>query len=248
MYCDEFKKENLSLVDRRGLKRKQQYLSELLRNDEGVLVFINTLKQMEKVKKIFSGRRNLFFTHQGNIPEGQLKGKVQHLLLYDLPLRHNRLKKLIAFLEQNSYSGEITLHLLYGESEFRENLTLLLATVPSAASLEQVFHFLREMAAAGSLTLNSAREDLLHVLPFPATRTLLEKSMAILTEAAYLEVSGEKISIKGNVEEDYCSFLKELRRMQSFSSEKERWRETITWQKYLLEAEGEALLDYLKEA
>ncbi len=246
--CDEFEKEGIFLVDRRGLQYKQQYLKELIGRDEGILVFINTLKQMERIKKIFPGRRNLLFSHQGSFSTEEYKGKIKHLLLYDLPLQFIRLKDLVSFLENNSESGKIAVHLLYGKEKFRENYTLLQATVPSAAVLEQVLHFLREMTASNSLTLKTARENLLQVLPFQTTRTLLEKSMGILRDAEYLEISDEKLRVKNNDKESFCIILENLWRIQSFSNEKNLWRETLNWQKYLLEAEGEVILDCLKDS
>ncbi len=246
-YGDEFKEGNFTLVDRRSLQHKQKYLRELLSKDEGVLVFVNTFKRMENIEKVFPHRRNLFFSHQGSISSEKSSEKVTHLLLYDLPLRYNRLKELISFLQQRSDSGKIIVHLLYSGKDFEKNFTLLLATVPSAATLEQVFNYLRNMTVSCTLTRKSAQENLLQVLPFPATRPLLDKSMAILKDAAYLDIIDEKIYVELNKEENFCAILQHLGKIQSYLHEKELWIETLSWQKFLLEAKGEVILKYLTD-
>lgn len=246
-YGDEFKQGNLTLVDRRNSQHKQKYLRELLRREEGVLVFVNTFKRMESLEKVFPNRRNLFFSHQGSIPAEKFTVKVTHLLLYDLPLRYNRLKELISFLQDSSDSGKIVVHLAYGGKDFEENFTLLLATVPSAVTLEQVFNYLWKMAVSGSISHTSAREQLLQVLPFPATRPLLDKSMAILKDAAYLDIVDERIRVEFNKGENFCGILERLGKIKSFLQEKKLWAETLSCQKFLLEAEGGVMLNHLQD-
>lgn len=253
-YCDELSgRESLSLIDRRGLDHKNYYLKELLQKEQGVILFINTVKRKEQLGKIFSGWKNLFFSHQGSISEEEFPGEedMAHLVLYDLPFRELMLKKLVKYLlkRRGGKKKALKIHLLYGVKDFQENMKLLLATIPSLGALEQIYFSLQEMArATGALLRQQVPAFLKARLPFSSTNHLLEKSMAILHDASYLTLdNNDKIVIRDIKPGDYCHLLKDIRNNILFQEEKKRWAEMLSWQRFFLEAPAERILESLEE-
>ena len=64
--------------------------------------------------------------------------------------------------------------------------------------------FLQELAVNGNISLDAVYSKLVRMLPFAATKYLLQKSIELLQEAAYLELRGQEILTQRS--SDYCSF------------------------------------------
>jgi hypothetical protein len=231
------------LIDRRGLRRKIPYLRELLKTGEGILVFVNTMRRFERLQSLFSGSRNIFFSHQGKLAKSNFAPYWQHLVLYDLPLRENKLVKMLqCLLGDKREKPKFKIHLIYGEKDFEDNLKLLSATIPSFFSMEHIYSSLEEIAAGESVALGEAYQRLPGVLPFSTTRHLLEQSMLILKKACYIDKKNkDELSFRKEKTTDYCSFLNEIGKVDDFRKERERWEKTFFWQQYLLKARREEI-------
>ena len=244
-YADQYAGELLTLVDRRGLSRKDHYLKELAKREENCLVYVNTLERIRRLKSSFSSAQAISFTHQGRLKANEAPPKPLHLVLYDLPLQERQLKQLLQNLESGN---NIKVHLLYGKRDWRENLRLLTATIPSLSVLEQVFWAVRELAAAGhSLSREEALRALKQCLPFPSTRHLLERCLLIFEQAACLQQEEGNIRLFPRQGDGGCYFLGSLKLSEDYKWARRKWQEALRWQKYLLEAGGKELFILLHE-
>lgn len=230
VYADQYiGKSSLTVVDRRGLKKKALYIRELCKQEQGILVFVNTAGRRQQLKKYFSGMPGISFSHQGAWAAEGPPAKIPHrLMLYDLPLNEEKLKELLLQLTETGRAGkELQVHLLYSQRDYRENLKLLGATVPHACVLEQIYYHLQKITKTGThLTSEKIFYQLQKTLPFPATRHLLKKSMDIFAEAQYLVSNGQQISFQHLVH-DYCSLLKDLAATKTLRLEKDKWKKPL---------------------
>lgn len=240
---DEYIEGRFSLLDRRKAGRKLDYLRELARKGEKCLVFVNTLSRMRKLEQQL-GRDNQFsFTHQGQFSREGMPP--DNLVLYDLPLQVEKLKGLLQSIAQ---VNKLKIHLIYGPEDWQDNLRLLTATIPSLCALEQVFHALQEIAAADdSASHNEALFRLKGKLPFSPTTSLLEKCLLIMKETACLKLDNGKIEFAPLFREDYCTLLGTLATAEQYQWARRKWQEAFHWQKFLLEAEGEEILNFFCE-
>lgn len=236
----------LSIIDHRGVKKKIRYIKGLRKQNTDVLVFVNTIERWQRLAKVFSGMPGILFSHQGAWPPGEPAEMPGHLVLYDLPLSKKALKKLLDSLQAaNPESKELIVHLLYSHRDYEENMRLLRATVPAFSSMEQVFFSLqRGIGLEKNVPWEKAICQLQETLPFPATKHLLKKSMEIFAEAFYLDLSEGVVILKRQVR-DFCSLHKDLASIQTFCQEKEKWKNALAWQQFLLESAGKKILDFL---
>ena len=72
-------------------------------------------------------------------------------------------------------------------------MKLLLATVPSFSSLELIYSALQKVVSSGPVPLAAACSRIRKILPFTATKYLLEKCMEIFLEATYLDLNEKGI-------------------------------------------------------
>ena len=248
-YSDEYKESSISLIDRRELEKeasKISYLKEILRREGEILVFVNTRREIDRLKRLFSGWEGLLFSHQGDVPSLAGNANCHHLILYDLPIRKDSLLKLLRNLVNISDEGELKIHLLYGYGDYQANLTLLLATVPLPASVEQIYYSLKELFPKGRMFFPDVINTLPELLTFPVTNTLIKKCLTILQEASYVKFNREELLLNGENEGHYCSFVRDISQVESMIEEKKRWRETLTWQKLLLETSPEELFSSIR--
>jgi single-stranded-DNA-specific exonuclease RecJ len=242
-YSDEHVGNNLFIINRRNLKEKKAYIRELLRAGEKVLVFVNTARRLQQLKNVFSGFKNIYFSHQGKLPENNHLLGLQHLVLHDLPLRENIFIDLVESLLSNQLETSLLkIHLIYGEEDFADNIKLLRATLPSFSSMEHIYFSLEEIAAGKSIALEEVYKRLPGMLPFATTRHLLKQSMAILEKARYLGNNNNKLFLSTGEKTNYCSLLSDVGKLDVFRQEKERWEKTLFWQQYLLMAKGEEIV------
>jgi len=242
-YCDVYKGKGISLVDKREITQKVSYINGLLERNEGVLVFVNTVGRLHYLKKIFSEKEQILFSHQGKT-SGNYGRNLKHLVLFDLPLDNMHLNGLLGF--SRSHGQDFQLHLMFGSHDFSENLRLLLATVPTFSSLELIYSVLQKTASKKPLPLEDALSNIKKMLPFTATNYLLKKSLEIFKEASYLEFNGKNIMLKDTCS-DPCFLLRGLSRIDSFQRGRIKWKETLLWQQFLLEETGENILRYLND-
>ena len=247
LYCDgEHSGKKITVIDARGSEQKVLYLKNLLSLGERIIIFVNTVARRQYLQKIFAGRPDIFFSHQGSFPSG-INCIPKHVIFYDLPLGGSRLKELFTRLSRLVEDKEgLHIHLLYNRRDFLENLKLLRATVPAFCSLEQIYFFLQELAVNGNISLNAVYSKLGRMLPFAATKYLLQKSIELLQEAAYLELSGQDILLTQR-SSDYCSFLKNIAGCKSFRKERERWEQALSYQHFLLAASRKEILSSLND-
>lgn len=240
-YSDEHIQEKISLIDHRGLGRKLDYLQELGRQEGRSIVYVNTMGRLNRLKQQFGNNNKYSFAHQGQLPPGQ--GSMPfNLVLHDLPLQE---EKLTGLLRNYHRENELKIHLLYGMEDWQDNMRLLTATVPSLSALEQIFCALEEMGGTGEgLDFIQTLARLKGSLSFSPTTNLLEKSLAIMEQAACLELRHGKIKIGSGHGGDYCKLLSGMNAVEQYSLARTRWQETLRWQKYLLEAAGEELLNF----
>ena len=251
VYADQYigGKSSLKLVDRRGLKKKGFYIRELQKQNKEILVFVNTAGRRRQLRKFFAGLPGIFFSHQGAWPvEGLPKQAPSRLMLYDLPLNEEKLKKLLFQLtEMGRAEKELQVHLLYSQSDYRENLKLLRATVPHACVLEQIYFYLQKIIKTDiHFAPDKIYYQLQKTLPFPTTKHLLKKSMDIFAEALYLESDGQQMRLHHNVH-DYCGLLKDLAATKTLRLEKDKWKNTLAWQHFLLAAAGKKILNLFSD-
>ncbi|MGI6308853.1 MAG: single-stranded-DNA-specific exonuclease RecJ [Dethiobacteria bacterium] len=248
-YADEYRgKNSLTLVDRRGLKKKMLYIKDLWEQSKGILIFVNTAGRRQQLEKVFAGMPEISFSHQGAWPPGGFNEIPDHFVLYDLPLSDKKLKRLLARLTGVGRGEEgLQIHLLYGHQDYRENFKLLRATVPDFCSLEQVYYYLQgSIETEKNVYWDRICYKLQRVLPFPATKHLLKKSMEIFAEALYLELNEQDILFQRRVH-DYCSLLKDLAGTQAFRLERDKWKHTLSWQQFLLDSAGKKILNFLSD-
>lgn len=249
IYADLFVgKNSLNLVDRRGFKKKLPYIKDLWRQGKGILIFVNTSGRLQQLQKVFSGVPGISFTHQGAWPAEGFTETPGHLVLYDLPLDETKLKVILTRLAGAGAEGKtLHIHLLYDYHDYLENFKLLRATVPHLSSLEQIYFYLqRGMESRKSINREQVLGKLLGTLPFPVTRHLLRKSMDIFAEALYLEPGEQQILSLRQVH-DYCSLLGNLAATRAFRQERDKWKNTLTWQQFLLASEGAKILNLLSD-
>lgn len=245
-YSDEHREKELTVIDRRGIEEKRRFLSHLLNSGEKVVVFVNTVGRLQDLAKFFSRCEGIEFVHQGRFPRKKGLETFSSLVLYDLPLTGDKLVELCRLLRKNKQENRrVSVYLLYGVKDFRENLKLLRATVPSFSSLEQVYLSLQELSCGESISLKSAYGKLRKLLPFSVTGPLLEKSMIIFNEAACLHLEKETIFLPEETVKDYCSLLKHLSQTGSYREEKRKWEHAFTWQQFFLHSPGEEILYFL---
>jgi single-stranded-DNA-specific exonuclease len=244
-YCDEFIGGKLSIVDKRETVRKISYVNNLLEKGEGVLIFVNTVGRLNNLKKIFSGGRQIFFSHQGKIFSNNYGKAPKHIVLFDLPLAEMQLTQLLGSLS-NFDNRDFQLHLLFGSRDYNENMKLLLATVPAFSSLELIYSALQKVASKEPVPLASACSRIRKMLPFTATKFLLEKCMEIFLEASHLDLNEKGIFLRNN-SSDPCILLRDLSRIEIFQKGRLKWKETLLWQQFLLEEAGEEILHYLND-
>jgi single-stranded-DNA-specific exonuclease RecJ len=243
-HCDEYEGENFTLVDRRNC-RKLPYLKDLADQEKGILVFVNTIARLRQLEKKFAGCENIYFSHQGEISSFQNREAPKHLVFFDLPMVESKLKLFLAYLGRVSETN-YKLHILFGNEDFQDNNRLLLATVPSYASLEQVCFAFQKLAIEGIVPIRNIYSKLGKLLPFSATKYLLEKIIEILRVSSYLQLDDQKISLKyeGN---DYCSLLKDLAEHELFRNERVKWKQALLFQHILLHTAGEETLKLLTD-
>lgn len=248
-YSDEYPGKDIIVVDQRGAAEKGRFLSQLLKGGEKVLVFVNTLGRLHNLERIFLHREGIAFTHQGRFPGENEWDHFNSLVLYDLPLAGDRLAKLCTFLMGNNKGNrQLFVYLLYGPQDFRDNLTLLRATIPSFSSLEHVYTSLQELACAQSIPIKHLYGELRERLPSGVTAPLLKKSLEIFQEAAYLRLEKETIYLKAELEDDdHCYLLKTLAQTGSYRGEREKWEETLAWQQFFLNSPAEKILAFLTD-
>ncbi len=247
-YSDEHQEKDIAVVDRRGVQEKRRFLRQLLNSGERVMVFVNTIGRLQELEKSFSRHGGIAFSHQGRFSRQNESEHFYNLVLYDLPLAGERVAGLCRHIIKNLQENRrLSVYLLYGPNDFQENLKLLRATVPSFASLEQVYISLQELACGESISRKRASGKLRELLPFAVTGPLLEKSLEIFQEAAYLRLEKEIIYFPAETVADYCSLLKNLSLTGSYRGEKEKWEQTLTWQQFFLDSPGEKILYYLKD-
>jgi single-stranded-DNA-specific exonuclease RecJ len=244
-YCDEFTGEKLSIVDKRETRRKVSYVNNLLEKNQGVLIFVNTVGRLNNLKRIFTGGRQIFFSHQGKIFSNNYGEAPKHIVLFDLPLGEMQLIQLLGSLANFGGRG-YQLHLLFGSRDYNENMKLLLATVPSFSSLELIYSALQKVVSSGPVPLAAACSRIRKILPFTATKYLLEKCMEIFLEATYLDLNEKGIFLR-NCYSDPCILLRDLSRIETFQKGRLKWKETLLWQQFLLEETGEEILHYLND-
>jgi len=240
-YSDEYKMGSYFLVDRRGLRAKTAYVKELLQKGDAVFVFVNTIGRLHYLEKIFGGWDNIAFTHQGSPPAARPQKKPRHIVLYDLPILEEKLNQMFVQLEDLCEKDVLRVHLLYGEKDYKDNLKLLRAAVPSLCSVKQVYTGLQELAAAGAVHCSDAFMDLGKRLPIPTTRHLLEKSVAILREISYIDMFEGIVS---PLKAGECYLLEDVVKSKTFLCERKGWEKFLSWQKYMLYTEGEELLSF----
>ncbi len=243
-YCDDFSGDRLSLVDRRGISEKKRYLESLLKKKETVLVVVNTQQKLKRLQSQLSGWAGIVFSHQGDVPRLMADNPPIHLVLYDLPMREEKLRHLLGNLHRTSPGDHVlNVHLLYDEADFQENLKLFAATIPSLGSIEQVFHLLQETAAGQSMEWQILKNRLKRGLSFASTSHLLESCLSILKQTAYIKPEGKnKLSVHAVEAADYCQLLKDVAKTEGYIHEKNRWEQSILWQRYLLDAPADQII------
>ncbi|HAP32754.1 MAG TPA: hypothetical protein DCQ14_06860 [Firmicutes bacterium] len=233
------------MVDQRGLTQKDLYLSELCRQGDDCLVFINTLGRMGHLQRRFSGKRGLIFSHQGRLPAAEPLSIPLHLVLYDLPLESQKLRRLLHSLIVNN---DLKVHLLYGAADWQNNLRLMTATIPSFSVLEQIFDILREMAVTKEgICVDKTLVRLQQCLSFSPTKSLLEKCLQIMEQAACLGPDNDKLKLQPVLGDDYCLMLKKMAGTEQYSRARQRWQESLHWQKLMLEAGVAEIITLLGE-
>jgi len=242
-YRDEFPGKPFTLVDRRGVKAKKRYLESLLEKNEAVLVVVNTHKRLKQLQDQFGGRANIAFSHQGEVPAQRALGDPAHLVFYDLPLGENKLLRLVDHLVRLAAGTETTrIHLLYHEQDYQDNLKLFAATLPSLASIEQVFHLLQEITAGQPTSWPGLTRHLSQRLPFAHTSHLLESCLSLLKQADYITPDHDGLyRLQPQETADYCLLLKDVAGTEDFLQVKKQWQQSIAWQRHLLEAPGEEI-------
>lgn len=244
-YCDVYKGKGFSLVDKRETAQKVSYISGLLKRNEGVIIFVNTVGRLHYLKKIFSGREQIYFSHQGKVLFNNSGGDPQHLVLFDLPLNNMQLDRLLSFFRKHK-NRDYQLHLLFSGHDYSENMKLLLATVPAFSSLELIYSVLQKLVSKKPLPLEGALSRIRKMLPFTTTNYLLKKSLEIFKEASYIEFNEKGIMLENNCS-DPCILLRDLSRIETFQRGRIKWKETLLWQQFLLEETGENILRYLND-
>jgi single-stranded-DNA-specific exonuclease RecJ len=242
-YSDEYAGKNLFVINRRNIKEKTAYIQELSQTGEKVLIFVNTALRLQQLQNVFSGSKNIFFSHQGKLSGSDQVTGLQHLVLHDLPLRENIfIEMLQTLLEKKQEKLLLKVHLLYGERDFSDNIKLLRATVPSFSSMEHIYLSLGEIAAGKSVALEDVYRKLPGMLPFSTTMHLLKQSMMLLEKAHYIGNSNNKLFIYEEKRVDCCVLLNDIGKLTLFNEEKEKWEKTLYWQQYLLSAKGEEIV------
>jgi len=244
-YGDEYIRGKLTMVDQRGLTQKDLYLSALCRQGDDCLVFINTLGRVGHLRRRFGGKMGLVFSHQGQLPADDPFLHTAHLILYDLPLDGQKLRKLLQNLTRKN---DLKVHLLYGAADWQNNLRLLTATIPSFSVLEQIFDALREMAVPKeSICLDETLAQLQKRLSFSPTKSLLEKCLQIMEQAACLGPDKVIIRLQQACGDDYCLMLKKIAATEQYNRARQQWQESLRWQKVMLEAEAGEIITLLGE-
>ncbi len=242
-YRDEFPGKPSTLVDRRGIKAKNRYLDSLLDKKETILVVVNTRKRLKQLQHQFSGRTGIAYSHQGEVPPHGAMSDPAHLVLYDLPLGEEKLIRLVDHLVEFAAGTETTrIHLLYHEQDYQDNLKLFAATLPSLASIEQVFHLLQEITAGQPTSWSELKRHLSQRLPFAYTSCLLESCLSLLKQADYITPDHDGLyRLQPQKTADYCLLLKEVARTEDFLQVAKNWQQSIAWQRYLLETPGKEI-------
>ena len=247
-YRDEYLGHRLLLVDRRGFAEKGRYLESLLKKNEAVLVVVNTQHKLKRLQSRFGEWEEIAFSHQGVLQRPMVGRHPMHLVLHDLPMREEKLRDLLDNLLQVSpVENVLKIHLLYDESDFQENLKLFAATIPSLASIEQVFHVLKETAAGQSVEWQGLMGRLKKRLSMVSTGHLLESCLSILKQTPYIKPEGDKyLNVLPVEAADYCQMLKDVAATDGYIHEKNRWEQSIFWQRYLLDAPGDQIIGVLE--
>lgn len=238
-FNDLLKTGNLAIIDCREMQKKDKYLGKLL--DTGpAIIYINTLKQKERLSRLTGDRPGVYFSHQGSLEEDP--GEVEHLVIYDLPLEPEKVLPLV------TPGRGIKVHLLYNLQDRDSNRLLLQAVLPRRESLVEIYKALRALDKGGARGREIGLDQLLKSLRgkkgLPFTRPLVQKGLRIFQELGLLEIKpGEPhrailLPAGDNGSLDSSKLYKEQSR---------RWEEVDRNMAFLLEADKESLFSFLED-
>ena len=139
---DTFSRGRVTVIDRRGLRRRLSALKKILEADSAPpVIFTGTKGRREMLQRqlpaglplafLTSGRDN----YKGGLPVARSEGR-RVLILYDLPLSKRTLE---TFFQGCPGDGAIRVYLLYREADRERNELLLNLALPSRSALDEIY-------------------------------------------------------------------------------------------------------------
>ncbi|UNC92892.1 single-stranded-DNA-specific exonuclease RecJ [Candidatus Contubernalis alkaliaceticus] len=236
-FCDSTKAGGIMVIDRRGLDKKEKYLRALA-EQKNCLVYINTLGQKKRLSQLLGKDRGCFYSHQGCIND-QVLGNIENLIIYDLPLEEEKLSSLVKAL--SGAMGNVSLHLLYGQEDFKANRVFLQAILPQRNSLIRLFKAIKKVERQGNIQVKELITYLKNDKPFSYTDHLLKKSLDIFQEINLLEPIDQG---SGNFRMLSSQEVGDLSQSQVYQDNLSLWKDLEAFQTFLLQEDKSTIVSF----
>lgn len=234
-FCDSMKAGGITVIDRRGLDKKEKCL-QALAEQNNCLVYINTLGQQKKLSRLLGKDQGCFYSHQGCINDHVL-GNIENLVIYDLPLEEEKLLSLVNIL--SGTVENLTLHLLYGLEDLKANRFFLQAVLPQRTSLVRIFKAIKKVERQGNIQVKELITYLRNINPISYTDHLLKKSLVIFQEINLLEPIDKGSE---NFRRLTSQEVGDLSQSQVYQDNVNLWKDLEAFQTFLLQADKSAIV------
>ncbi|RQD78249.1 MAG: single-stranded-DNA-specific exonuclease RecJ [Candidatus Syntrophonatronum acetioxidans] len=240
-FTDYINRGGLTIVDRRQLVKKDNYLRSLVLKSK-TLAYVNSCSQQKRLVRVAGNTEKLLCSHQGSINQDIL-GDIEHLVIYDLPLEHS---KFISFLRDISVKiSDISIHFIYGSQDLKNNMVFLQAFLPCRSSLVKIYQVIKAIAEKEIIDLNRLRISLKELNGFPFTEHLFKKSLKVFEEINLIKPlprdKGERWAQVSSRQ------VGELSESPLYVESQHMWRELEKFQTLMLEADKDGLISLIFE-
>lgn len=193
-YSDNFRSENMELIDSRNSTDREGRLKQLLSSAQGegvtTAIFCTTRKRAEKLRNLITNNRQSQVITGGDLNSpAPYPVEAERLIIYDLPIREEQVRSLIG---DNGASNSLKIHLLFGGEDLELNRRMLDASLPSAGHLETIWEAL--CAGISVFDFKDLPGSKNSLFPYEPLTRFWEKAELIFSECGLLQKGQPKAS------------------------------------------------------
>lgn len=236
-YSDCMETGGITVIDRRGMDKKERYLRALAQQKEktGSLVYINTLGQQKRLSHIMGEEQGFYYSHQGSI-NGCSLGNIENLVIYDLPLEREKIFSLVKTVLETVDS--IKIHLLFGREDLKANRVFMQAILPQRSSLVRFYRAIKKIERQGKVHAKELLDFLKVQNHLSYTDHLFQKSLDIFQEINLLKPLDDGFE---NYRMLTSPEVGELSESCLYQDNMSLWKDLDEFQDFLLEADTGAV-------